>query len=197
MRRHTLLPLGLSLILALCLAFGQAALAADLSDAPSENHWVYDYYQQLNDAGLIEGYPDGTFKGEHHATRYEVVAFIARLLQYFEEKCGALTEDEVKELISATIEVKCVSSGQFKAVVDGIYAAIQKLEKEFRADLDALGVRVTTLEAEVQSLKAKDTQQDTAIARAQADLEQAQKDAKKARCLGILGILLALLGWVF
>jgi hypothetical protein len=60
------------LVLALLMTVSIPSFAAPLKDAPATSHWVYDYYEMLYNAGLIEGYPDGTFKGEKAATRYEV-----------------------------------------------------------------------------------------------------------------------------
>lgn len=50
------------------------------SDVPTE-HWAYNYVKTLADKGLLEGYPDGTFKGNAPMTRYEFAAIIYRALQ--------------------------------------------------------------------------------------------------------------------
>lgn len=49
-------------------------------DVPA-NHWVYEYVKDLADKGLVEGYPDGEFKGDRAMTRYEYAAIIYRALQ--------------------------------------------------------------------------------------------------------------------
>ena len=49
-------------------------------DVPA-NHWAYEYVKALADRGLVEGYPDGEFKGERALTRYEYAAIIYRALQ--------------------------------------------------------------------------------------------------------------------
>lgn len=48
------------------------------------DHWAYDAIAELYDAGLLEGYPDGTFKGKNNLTRYEFAVALARLLWYVE-----------------------------------------------------------------------------------------------------------------
>lgn len=48
-------------------------------DTP-ENHWAYDYVAALAGNGLLEGYPDGYFKGDRQLTRYEMAAVIYRLM---------------------------------------------------------------------------------------------------------------------
>lgn len=49
-------------------------------DVPT-NHWAYEYVKDLADKGLVEGYPDGEFKGDRAMTRYEYAAIIYRALQ--------------------------------------------------------------------------------------------------------------------
>ena len=49
-------------------------------DVP-ENHWAYEYIRELVDKGIIEGYPDGTWKGDRMMTRYEFAALIYRAMQ--------------------------------------------------------------------------------------------------------------------
>lgn len=41
-----------------------------------ENHWAYDYVNKLAAAGVIEGYPDGSFSGDKVMTRYEFAAML-------------------------------------------------------------------------------------------------------------------------
>ena len=49
-------------------------------DTP-ENHWAYDYVATLAGNGILEGYPDGYFKGNRNMTRYEMAAVIYRAMQ--------------------------------------------------------------------------------------------------------------------
>ena len=48
-------------------------------DVP-KNHWAYDYVTKLAQAGLLEGYPDGEFKGDRMMTRYEFATVIYRAI---------------------------------------------------------------------------------------------------------------------
>ena len=49
-------------------------------DVPKD-HWAYSYVKSLADRGLLEGYPDGEFKGDRTMTRYEFAAIIYCALQ--------------------------------------------------------------------------------------------------------------------
>ena len=52
----------------------------EFPDVP-ENHWAYDYVENLAKKGLLVGYPDGEFKGDRTMTRYEFAAVMYRALQ--------------------------------------------------------------------------------------------------------------------
>ena len=49
-------------------------------DTP-ENHWAYDYVATMAGNGVLEGYPDGYFKGNRNMTRYEMAAVLYRMMQ--------------------------------------------------------------------------------------------------------------------
>ena len=42
----------------------------------AENHWAYQYVTTLAKKGILEGYPDGEFKGDRMMTRYEFAAIV-------------------------------------------------------------------------------------------------------------------------
>ncbi|CAN0474385.1 unnamed protein product, partial [Phaeothamnion confervicola] len=56
------------------------AFAAPLFPDVKDDHWAKDAVAALAAKGLLEGYPDGTFKGDRAATRWEVAMIVARLL---------------------------------------------------------------------------------------------------------------------
>ena len=45
-----------------------------------ENTWYYQYIMAASDMGLINGYPDGTFKPDNLITRAEAVTIVNRTL---------------------------------------------------------------------------------------------------------------------
>ena len=59
---------------------GQPVRNVEFPDVPKD-HWAYSYVKSLADRGLLEGYPDGEFKGDRTMTRYEFAAIIYRALQ--------------------------------------------------------------------------------------------------------------------
>ena len=98
-----------ALVLAIVLMAGTltSALASPFADVPAD-HWAYDAVVELAAAGLIEGYPDGTYGGARMMTRYEAAMVFARALQRLESQIAAnnlLPElDRIKAELMAEIE---------------------------------------------------------------------------------------------
>ena len=125
MARHArLLAAGLA-----CVAFAVLPLrapATPFADVPA-NHWAYQAIASLAADGLIDGYPDGSFKGDRPLTRYEMAAVVARVIAKIEATgAGTASKTDLDQL--------------------------QKLINALKDELDALGVRVTSLEDVVASL---------------------------------------------
>ena len=55
------------------------AAANPFSDVPA-GHWAYDAITTLAADGVIEGYGDGTFRGDRQITRYEMAQMIAKAM---------------------------------------------------------------------------------------------------------------------
>ena len=69
-----------SLVLAMAMALGVSATAFaanPFSDVPA-GHWAYGSVAKLAAAGVVDGYPDGTFKGDNLMTRYEMAQIVAK-----------------------------------------------------------------------------------------------------------------------
>lgn len=109
------------------------ALSAPLFPDVPDNHWAKDAVAALAAKGLVEGYPDGTFKGDRAASRWEVAMIVARLLAKMEQEHATFaTKAELDEL--------------------------RKLVEALREELTALGVRVTNLEENVERLDKRVTE---------------------------------------
>jgi len=55
------------------------AAANPFSDVPADS-WAYDAVAQLAKDGVVDGYGDGTYRGEQSMTRYEMAQIIARAM---------------------------------------------------------------------------------------------------------------------
>ena len=104
------------------LTAGVSAYAANPFSDVTPNDWAYQAVEDLSEQGVVEGYPDGTFKGERNITRYEMAQIIARMLA---------KEDQLNAEQRATLE---------------------KLAGEYADELANLGVRVSNLEKKVGNI---------------------------------------------
>ena len=104
------------------LTAGVSAYAANPFSDVSPDDWAYQAVSDLSDQGVVEGYPDGTFKGERNMTRYELAQVIARLMA---------REDQLNAEQKATLD---------------------RLAGEYADELANLGVRVSNLEKKVGNI---------------------------------------------
>ncbi|NLY88249.1 MAG: S-layer homology domain-containing protein [Firmicutes bacterium] len=179
---------ALALLVTAIMLFTSVSVALGaFEDSPKPSHWVYDQFMLVYNSGLLKGYPDGTFKGERHATRYEMVELTARVLRLFEARLAEVKSEPATPVEPAT-EV-CLTEEQVRAIIaeeladvdaGELYRAIKALEEEFRADLDAMDVRVTLLETKVAELEQK--------------VDTVAKDTRSAKIFAIIGIILGLAG---
>ncbi len=112
----------LALAAVAALTAGVSAYAANPFSDVSTDDWAYQAVSDLSDQGVVEGYPDGTFKGERNMTRYELAQIIARLMA---------KEDQLNAEQQATLD---------------------KLAGEYADELANLGVRVANLEKKVGNI---------------------------------------------
>ena len=71
-----------SLVLAMAMALGVTAsayAANPFTDVPA-GHWAYDSVAELAEAGVVDGYADGSFGGDKLMTRYEMAQITARAM---------------------------------------------------------------------------------------------------------------------
>lgn len=92
------------------------------SDVSSDS-WAYQAVSQLAEAGIVNGYPDGTFKGQNNITRFEMAQMIAKAMAN-QDRANAEQQ-----------------------------ALINRLADEFSNELNTLGVRVARLEDRVGNVK--------------------------------------------
>ena len=53
--------------------------ANPFADVPA-GHWAYESINKLAAAGVIEGYGDGSFRGDRLMTRYEMAQIVAKAM---------------------------------------------------------------------------------------------------------------------
>ena len=99
------------------------AFAANPFSDVTPDSWAYQAVSQLANAGVINGYPDGTFKGQNNITRYEMAQMVAKAMAN-QDRANAEQQ-----------------------------AMIHRLADEVSNELNNLGVRVARLEDRVGNVK--------------------------------------------
>lgn len=112
----------ITLALVFVLSVAGTAFAANPFVDVPANHWAYGAVAKLAKAGVVDGMGDGTYQGARNMTRYEMAQIVAKAMAKA-DKADAANK-----------------------------ALIEKLEAEFAAELNNLGVRVKNLEAKVGSI---------------------------------------------
>jgi hypothetical protein len=97
------------------------AAANPFSDVPAK-HWSYGAVTQLENAGILEGYGDGTFRGDKTISRYEMAIIVAKAMSKV-DKADATNK-----------------------------ALIEKLEAEYSAELKGLGAKYDQLDKRVDNV---------------------------------------------
>lgn len=110
---HAKIKVALAALLA-CSAFSASA-ASPFSDV-DHNDWSYKAVAELSEQGVIDGYPDGSFKGNKEISRFETAQIVARLLA----KENSLNNEQK--------------------------ASVHKLANAYSDELKQLGVRVDNVE---------------------------------------------------
>lgn len=77
--RTWLLAGALAVLIAGGMSTGARVVEAATFPDVETDHWAYEAVDYLQDKGLVEGFPDGEFKGDKTLTRYEFAMALARL----------------------------------------------------------------------------------------------------------------------
>lgn len=161
-----------SLIIASTLALSLGAASAQtatttaapaqvtLSDVPA-GHWAKDAVDRIVQCGLIQGYPDGTYRGNQNLTRYEAALIFYRALQ-----TGALSNCGLSQ---ADMTVVANGMQEVSTELAAIASRVTDLEK-LTADQQA---RIDALEAKIEGMGAGAASTDTAAMTARIDALEA------------------------
>ena len=156
--------LTITIALMLVVALAMPAFGASFSDVPSD-HWAYDAINKLVAAGIVEGYPDGEYKGDKSMTRYEMAVMVSRALDNIVAEQKEMSEslstgqaEDVTEIVKSLMEKNSndsLSDAQAEEVADIVDALTFELQAELKVlgqDVDALGKDVDALENKVAEM---------------------------------------------
>ncbi len=117
--------IGFILVIFLALSTWGTVLAAPASPFSDvpTTHWAYGAVKDLARAGIIEGYSDGAFRGDRVMTRFEMAIIVG----------NAMTKIDKADAANR--------------------ALIEKLSREFSAEIGALSEKVASLETRVTAVE--------------------------------------------
>ena len=92
------------------------AAANPFSDVPADS-WAYDAVSTLAADGVIDGYPDGTYKGQNTMTRYEMAQIVAR----------AMAKTDIDKADKALVDKL---AAEFAEELDNLGVRVADLEKK-------------------------------------------------------------------
>jgi hypothetical protein len=156
MKRLLISVAGLSLITGLTFA--------QMRDVPP-GHWAYQSIEQLVQLGILEGYPDGTFRPNRTMTRAEFAQAIARAYRNIDERLRALDRriSEIRPQGGPQVDTSALERqiNELRAQVQELQKlneaiqTLQRLAQTFQQELAGLGVDVDTLKRDFASLRAR------------------------------------------
>ncbi len=155
--------IGFLLLVFLC----GVSFAQDIFTDVPPDHWSRKTLQKLYEEGIIDSYPDKTFRGDQVVTRYEMAAALAKV---FERIQGVET---------------LLGGGTKTAGGEDKFKDLQKLLKEYEPELKALKKmedKIKTFEKDFQKLEkeSKKEKQETKklITDLKKDLKSTQRDVR-------------------
>ncbi len=128
------------------------AASGPFADVPTD-HWAYQSVDTLQKAGIVIGYPDGTYGGRRPMTRYEFAVAIARLL-------AQMNKPFDPSGLQAQISTNAAAIQALQALVAGFQAELTRLGVDVASNtarLDALEARLSRDEGVIGAIK---TEQD-------------------------------------
>ena len=113
--------------LLMLLAYTGIASAAPFSDVPA-SHWACQAVSEMANKGIVQGFPNETFKGNENLSRFQLAIITSRML--------------------ASVEQNGITS-----IAKNDLKTLEKLTVEFADELAILGVKVSNLEEDMKVIK--------------------------------------------
>ena len=137
-----------------CMILGVSVASASTAyDDVPRDHWAYNALDYLTDRGVLEGYPDGFFKGDRTLTRYEFAQAIARLL----DSMGSGDGDGPIHVMAQTLRAEFTDQlAQLGHVTDELGTTVVGLDTrigDLEGAVEGNSSSISGLEAAISGLK--------------------------------------------
>jgi len=155
---------ALSAVLTAAIIMPAMASQDNFPDVP-DNHWAFEALQRLKKDGILVGYPDGLFRGNRPASRYELAVAIhaaytnlksvtdgldSQIKALSDKLNGVATQSDIQNLRDALTALQNDVNGM-KSYGEDI-ANLKKLADTFQKELQSLGVDVEALKKDLGDL---------------------------------------------
>ncbi|MBQ2594929.1 MAG: S-layer homology domain-containing protein, partial [Candidatus Riflebacteria bacterium] len=86
------------------LASESLATAAPFSDVPAD-HWACQAVSEMADKGIVQGFPNETFKGNENVSRYQLAMITSRILASVEQNgISSISKNDLQTLEKLSVE---------------------------------------------------------------------------------------------
>jgi hypothetical protein len=140
-------------LVAAMLCFTGVANAASAYDDVSRDHWAYNALDYLTERGVLEGYPDGFFKGDRTLTRYEFAQAVARLL----DTIGDGVNDESIKVMAETLRAEFSDQlAELNRSINEVYGVVNDMDGrvgDLEGRVDDNSSKIASLEGAIAGIK--------------------------------------------
>lgn len=183
-------PFVVALVSAALFGAVASAQTTTFKDVPA-GHWAREAVDYITQCGLIQGFPDGTFRGNQNLTRYQAALIFFRYIQQGQAKCSANPQGQaavgagVAEVQSQLNDLKTRFDALEKTTQDQ-GARLAQLEADVKRATElsqqsaALETRVAALEQQVKTISAQPQAQTPDLTPRVAALEDQIKQLQSA-----------------
>ncbi len=152
----------LALTAVLSLAVVIPAIAQDNFPDVPDNHWAYEALKRMKSEGLLVGYPDGLFRGNRPATRYELAVAVhatyvhlRNMIDNLNSQIAAIqdqlkntaSQSDLQNLKTALDALQNQVNAQGQDIAD-----LKKMSSTFEKELASLGVDVQQMKKDLGDL---------------------------------------------
>ncbi len=138
------------------------AIAQDNFPDVPDNHWAFDALKRMKSEGLLVGYPDGLFRGNRPATRYEMAVAIhatythlrnmidnlnSQMAAIQDQMKNTASQSDLQNLRSALEALQNQVNAQGQDISD-----LKKMADTFEKELASLGVDVQQMKKDLADL---------------------------------------------
>lgn len=121
-RKHFLLNAVLGTFILTSTSF-----AVEFSDV-SKKHWAHEFVQKVVEAGIVAGFPDGTFRGNKTISRFEIAKMISNLMELYGNTSANSLDDLQVDLKALKAELQALKSAHVgTAPITGSFTARGRL----------------------------------------------------------------------